>query len=129
MRHSGLTLIDARPAWAGIQWASGQSQIRTANSLLEIDATLRKAPRSMERVIVEAPLESVDILTFLSALPAEYVGDVLFINGAERAFLSATVQEAPRVLYELTGNDIDFYLDVHGLRAGVSETAIATNAM
>lgn len=53
-------------------------------------------------------------------LPVGFRGDVLFIERADRGFLSAAAEDGgdKRVLYELRSADIDFYVDLFRLRSG-----------
>jgi hypothetical protein len=72
----------------------------------------------IERVVIDRAASSDDFLTLVASLPHEYRGDVVFIRDDEFAFLSATGRGGDRVLYAMTGYDIRFYLETHGLVTG-----------
>lgn len=73
--------------------------------------------QDVERVILDHSSTAADYLELLTSLPSEFTGDVLLIRDDESGFLSATGRGGDRVLYALSANDIEFYLDTHGLLA------------
>src|SRR5437588_5356238 len=77
----------------------------------------------LERIVIEGKLESRDILVLLSTLHPSFNGDVLYIHRPDRAFLSAKAEGCPRVMYTLSKADIDFYIDVNGLRRNGEESS------
>jgi CheY-like chemotaxis protein len=77
----------------------------------------------LERVVIEGALERTVFLVLLSTLHRSFTGDVLLIDRPDHAFLSAMAGGCPRVLYTLGKADIDFYVDINGLRERADETA------
>ena len=75
--------------------------------------------QDVERVILDRSATADELLDLLTSLPAEFTGDVLFIRDDEGGFLSATGRGGDRVLYALRSDDIEFYLEAHGLLARV----------
>jgi CheY-like chemotaxis protein len=73
-------------------------------------------PFEVERVIIDNAATASEFLLFLATLPAEFKGDVLFVEGYSRAFLSAAGVEGRRSLYTLDADDVDFYCAVYALR-------------
>ncbi len=70
------------------------------------------------RVIVDRAGTADEFLDLLAELPAEYIGDVLFIRDDGSGVLSATGRGGDRVLYSLTVHDIRFYLEAQNLVTG-----------
>jgi hypothetical protein len=69
----------------------------------------------VERVILGEASSAEEYLSLLASLPADFLGEVLFIKRDGNAFLSATGRGGNRVLYALSSADVDFYLDTHAL--------------
>ncbi len=69
----------------------------------------------VERIILDRSSSASDYLALLASLPHEFTGDVLMIRDDESGFLSSTGRGGDRVLYALTANDMQFYLEAHGL--------------
>ena len=86
------------------------SELHTAQQRLHADKTFRP-----ERIIVDGVGTAAEALEFLAALPADFHGDVLMIEDANLAFLSAAGAEGRRVLYTLAKHDVDFYRWVYQL--------------
>jgi CheY-like chemotaxis protein len=76
------------------------------------------AAMPLRRLVIEGALARTDFLVLLSTLHPSFTGDVLLIDRADHAFLSAMADGGPRVLYTLAGRDIEFYVDVNELRQG-----------
>lgn len=72
----------------------------------------------VERVIIDGTGTEADFLDFLTRLPVDFSGDVLFIRRNEEAYLSATGRGGDRVLYALKPGDVRFYLETHELVTG-----------
>jgi CheY-like chemotaxis protein len=119
MSHTRSTslILGAEPA---IQWSpsvvSSQeveriSNVWTAKARLLADTSYRP-----ERIIIDGEAtNAAEWLEFLAALPSDFHGDVLMIEDATLAFLSAAGAEGRRVLYTLARHDVDFYLWVYQL--------------
>lgn len=76
----------------------------------------------IERIVLDRSVSSAEFLVFLTELPDEIQGDVLYVESENRTFLSAAGPEGRRVLYLLTDVDLNFYCAVNALC-----TAGATN--
>lgn len=78
------------------------------------------------RLIVDRTGTADEFLDLLAELPAEYIGDVLFIRDDGGGVLSATGRGGDRVVYALTVHDVRFYLEAQNLvtgRVSVEKTA------
>lgn len=69
----------------------------------------------IDRVIVDKAATPLECLHFITQLPHEFAGDVLFILDGQKAFLSASGRGGDRLLYGLSQSDVAFYLATHGL--------------
>jgi hypothetical protein len=78
---------------------------------------IEEMEQDVERVILDHSSTAADYLTLLTSLPAEFTGDVLLIRDDDSGFLSATGRGGDRVLYALRAQDVEFYLETHGLLA------------
>jgi hypothetical protein len=73
------------------------------------------ATHDVARIIIDHAATASDFLELLATLPHEVTADIVLIDGSS-AFLNAIGRGGDRVLYRLVPEDIDFYLDTHGLR-------------
>jgi len=80
-----------------------------------VDRAVREADCDVERVVVDNIGTAVQFLEFLSAVPIEFSGDILHINAEGKAFLSSTGRGDGRHLYNLTRDDLAFYLQTNNL--------------
>ena len=69
----------------------------------------------VERVIIDGAASALQLLEFLSTIPAEFGGDVLSIGEDGKSFLSSVGRGDGRVLYALNDEDLQFYLQVNSL--------------
>lgn len=89
------------------------ADLATAQSRLQGDGEFRP-----DRIIIDGGgTSAAEWLEFLAALPSDFHGDVLMIEDANLAFLSAAGAGGKRVLYTLARHDVDFYLWVYQLAA------------
>lgn len=95
---SRIILLDS---FAILQYAIG-------GSLSSLDA-------DVERVILDRSSSASDYLALLAELPREFNGDVLMIRDDETGFLSSTGRGGDRILYALSPEDVNFYLETHSL--------------
>lgn len=111
------TILYSNPTWPGVDWRESSASLRRVESF-EALTNVMKWPRiggPIERIIIEAPVEGARFLMFLTQLPVDFRADVLFVDRADRAVLSAAADDSPRVLYSLDEGDIDFYATVNRL--------------
>lgn len=78
--------------------------------------------QDIERVVLDGCASPIEFLELLSHLPAEFVGDVVFVTGQGSGFLSAIGRDGDRVISAFGASDLDFYLEVHGLLEQMSMT-------
>ena len=71
--------------------------------------------RDVERVIIDRTGSAMQYLDFLASLPLEFLGEVMFVRGDGSAYLSSVGRGGHRILYSLSENDVNFYLDTHAL--------------
>ena len=69
----------------------------------------------VERVIVDSVGSAQLFLEFLTGLPVEFSGDVLYIGSDDKQYLSSTGRGDGRFLYSLTMDDLRFYLHANNL--------------
>lgn len=109
----------AKPAmdWAssdrfGIAYVPGVRTLRFALAAAVTDVGL-----DIVRVVVDRTGTGDEFLDLLTALPAEFTGDVLLVREDGTGVLSATARGGDRVLYALLAHDVRFYLETHELVA------------
>lgn len=120
-----VTLIARHPSKPDVDWNYVRCHCENV-AFLDSIAALKFAVRTavhgsaldIERVIVDRAGSADDFLDLLAALPAELIGDVLFIRDDRSGFLSATGRGGDRVLYALTQRDVRFYLETQDLVTG-----------
>lgn len=121
MTESGITLLKSRPVWKGIQWQRGP-QIRRVDGLDQIVRAMGGvtfAAASIARIVIEEPVEGTEFLNLVTSLPPDFPGDILLIAAADRAFLSRPVEGELRGMYLMGADEIQKYVDAHGLRDDV----------
>ena len=116
-----ITLIARDPGQQQLDW----DESNPMNRLIFIDAIsflklaiergVTQHQQDVERVIIDRRGTAVQFLEALSSLPSEFVGDVLYVMGDSNGFLSSIGRGGDRVLYAVGPNDIEFYLETHGL--------------
>lgn len=121
MNQSAITLLKSRPSWKGIRWQRGPMirRVDSVDQIVKAMAGVATAAASVARIIIEEAIEGTAFVNLITSLPSEFRGDVLFINAADRAFLSRAA-DGTRVLYHLEDNDVERYADAHGLRDGAT---------
>src|SRR5712691_13262383 len=118
MNESAITLLKSRPSWKGVRWQRG-AQIRRVDNLEQIVRAMSNvsiAAASIARIIIEEPIDGTEFLNLISNLPPVFLGDILLIATADRAFLSSHFEGGGRLSYAMTADDVDRYADAYGLR-------------
>jgi hypothetical protein len=91
------------------------SRIVLLDSLAMLRSTiispLIRSDSDVERIILDRCGSESEYLSLLSELPHEFTGDVLMIRQNETSFLSATGRGGGRILYALSSEDVEFYLE------------------
>jgi hypothetical protein len=103
--------------------AESASRIVLLDSFTMLRATLFsplvKEQLDVERVIFDRSCSAADYLSFLAEVPQEFNGDVVMIREDDTGFMSATGRGGDRILYALSADDMEFYLETQRL---VSQT-------
>lgn len=116
-----ITLVVRRHGAPPGSWdasLSVESTLMFVDSLTFAGHAIRQAiddHRHVERVIVDRSGTPMQLLQLLAALPHEFLGDVLFIQGEGESYLSAVGRGGDRILYSLKSSDVAFYLETHRL--------------
>jgi hypothetical protein len=75
-----------------------------------IERAIQVEGKEVVRAIIDRTGTPVQFLQLITALPHDFLGDVLFIRAEGESFLSAVGRGGDRILYALNNNDVDFYL-------------------
>jgi hypothetical protein len=116
-----ITLVARDPRAEPLNWDESNPHSRLifidALSFLRfaIDRGVSELNQDVERVIIDRRGTALQFLEALSSLPAEFVGDVLFVMNDGNGFLSSVGRGGDRVLYAVSPQDVGFYLETHGL--------------
>jgi len=76
-----------------------------------ITSPLVKSDSDVERIVLDRCCSEADYLLLLSSMPHQFTGDILMVRGDATGFLSATGRGGDRVLYALSSDDVEFYLE------------------
>jgi hypothetical protein len=103
----------AERAWNFYKDAAGRIVMLQSLAMLRstVASPLVRSDADIERIVLDRCCSESEFLSFLAALPHEFTGDVLMIREQEESFLSATGRGGGRILYALTDNDVEFYLE------------------
>lgn len=125
MTGQSVTLLTSNPRGLGIAWDVDRRLQRCSfKEILRASTSQSFGVMPLERIVIEGPLENGrDFLVLLSTLHPSFTGDVLYILRSDRAFLSSQADGCSRVMYTLSKADIDFYVDVNGLRQHGEESS------
>jgi hypothetical protein len=116
--HRRITLI-ARAAAAPVR--AWDASARAANRLIFVDSVgilkgaLDHATADVDRLFIDGAATEGEFLSLLTSLPGDFVGDVLFVSDDEHAYLSTTGRGGGRLLYSMTPEDVQFYLEAQRL--------------
>ncbi|HEV7485572.1 MAG TPA: hypothetical protein VGQ65_07810 [Thermoanaerobaculia bacterium] len=120
-----ITLIARGAAAPAREW---DASARAANRIIFVDTfeilkgALGYAAEDVDRLFIDCAATESQFLDLLTTLPGDFIGDVLFVNGDERSFLSTTCRSGGRLLYAMLPADVRFYLEAQRL---VTKVAIA----
>jgi hypothetical protein len=113
-----ITLVARDKQQANLGWdTSNQSpnRIVSVDSLELLRSTIASplvhSDADVERIILDRCGSEADYLSLLSQIPHQFTGDVLMIRNDATGFLSATGRGGDRVLYALSPDDVEFYLE------------------
>jgi hypothetical protein len=76
-----------------------------------IISPLVRSDSDVERIVLDRCVSESEYLSLLTELPSEFTGDVLMIRDRGTSFLSATGHGGGRILYALSAEDVEFYLE------------------
>jgi len=113
-----ITLIARGAAAPAREW---DASAHAANRIIFVDTfailkgALGYAAEDVDRLFIDCAATESHFLDLLTTLPGDFIGDVLFVNGDERAFLSTTGRSGGRLLYAMLPADVLFYLEAQRL--------------
>jgi len=76
-----------------------------------IESPLIYSDSDVERIVLDSCCSEAEYLSLLAALPHQFTGDILMIRSDSTGFLSATGRGGDRILYALSSEDVQFYLE------------------
>ena len=113
-----ITLVTCDKQSAERSWRSSDdatSRVVFLDSLQLLRSTIESplvhTDTDVERVVLDSCCSETDYLSLLAALPHQFTGDILMIRSDSSGFLSATGRGGDRILYALTSEDVEFYLE------------------
>lgn len=131
-RANRITLIARESTKPDIDWnyaSCARMRVAFVDSVAALKYALESAVcdigLDVGRVVVDRSGNSDQFLALLTALPAEFTGDVVFMRDDGTGILSATARGGDRVLYALTPYDVRFYLEAHDLVTGRSALKVS----
>lgn len=117
-----ITLVARHPGVSQRNWLAredGKSRLIFIESFTvlryALEHGLRSVQHDVERVIVDRIATAAQYLDFLSNLPGDFLGDVIYVRDDGGAYLSSSGVRGNRVLYQLQASDVQFYLETNGL--------------
>src|ERR1017187_8210187 len=116
--QDSMTLVYARhdreQDWKRLGTARKIITVRNFNVLAAaISIAVSEKVADVRQVIFDRTIGSEKFLQLLSALPTEFLGDVLAVFEDGGGYLSAITRQEGRVIYRLEPGDVDFYLELH----------------
>jgi hypothetical protein len=113
-----ITLIARGATAPAREWdasAHAANRIIFVETFAILKGALGYAAEDVDRLFIDGAATECEFLDLLTTLPSDFAGDVLFVNGDERAFLSTTCRSGGRLLYAMLPADVRFYLDAQRL--------------
>ena len=116
--NNRVTLVQPGKGRPTLEWnfLRGDHAVIPVHNTSLLNAALYNAinvlNKEVQRVIFDRSIDSDTYLEFLSSLPANFRGDLLWIKDDKSAFLSSITRDDGRVIYSLLPVDVDFYLKV-----------------
>jgi len=83
-----------------------------------ISATAGEMGVDVERVILDRSGCAENFLNFVAGLPHFFTGDALFLKEDGSGFMSSTGRGGDRMMYQLSAQDVRFYLETVGIVTG-----------
>jgi len=120
-----ITLVARGAAAPKRQWdnsAEAANRIIFVETFSMLGYALDHGSQDVDRLLVDSTASADDFLSLLASLPHEFLGDVLFMRN-DNTFLSTVARADGRLLYALTEDDLQFYLETHGLVTRVAKAA------
>ena len=113
-----ITLITCGKRGAERSWRSSEdatSRVVFLDSLRLLRSTIESpliySDSDVERIVLDSCCSEAEYLSLLAALPNQFTGDILMIRSDSSGFLSATGRGGDRILYALSPEDTEFYLE------------------
>ncbi len=113
-----ITLVTTDKAGPERSWRSSDdatSRVVFLDSFRLLRSTLQSplvhSDTDVERIVLDSCCSEADYLSLLAELPHQFTGDILMIRSDSTGFLSATGRGGDRILYALSEEDVEFYLE------------------
>lgn len=120
-----ITLIARDPEAPSRAWdtsSGAPSRMIFVGGFALLRHALDHASQDVERLLIDETATPAEFLELLSTLPQTFVGDVLLMRG-DTSYLSSAGRADGRLLYALTAEDLQFYLETNGLVVTVQRAA------
>jgi CheY-like chemotaxis protein len=120
MTGPNVTYVSTAHRQSNIRWRCSPhpgARLLEMPDLASIQQAIRAGSRHsvVKRIIIDGGATAADFLNFLAFLPADFAGDIVFVESKASTFLSAAGPEGRRVLYSMNEDDLDFYCSVFSL--------------
>ena len=118
MPQTVTLLLAAEPRFDWRTAVDARTKIIRARDITDVREAVsagRYRSEPLERVIIEAGAALSDFLALVEAAPEEFEGDLMFVETSQRALLSGAAPGKPRGMFELDGDDLQFYAHAHEL--------------
>src|SRR5438045_1068159 len=107
-----ITLLTRGATTASRTWnlsTKSQNRVIFVNAFSMLPHTLEHTSQDIERILIDCSVSATSYLEFLSQLPPDFLGDVVYMCGEHNSFLSSAGRGGDRLLYTLTPADLEFY--------------------
>ena len=120
-----ITIINRDPRTAERDWdlsSNASSRLLMLESFTVLRYTLSAhvidLDIDVDRVILDKAVSPAEYLSLLASLPSTFNADIVLICEDETTFISSKCPGGDRVLYQLSPDDLRFYLEANGLVTG-----------
>ncbi len=113
-----ITLIVRGAAIQSRPWDTSPeaaNRILFVKVLAMLSFVLDHRSEDVDRLVLDGAVTGDEFLDLLSALPKEFLGDVLLVRDRGNSFLSTAGRADGRLLYSMTASDLQFYFATHRL--------------
>jgi hypothetical protein len=113
-----ITLVARGAAASPRAWdtsTAAANRIIFVDTFMILRGALDHASADVDRLFIDGTATEREFLSLLTTLPADFAGDVLFVSDQKRAYLSTGGRAGGRLLYAMTPEDVQFYLEAQRL--------------